>query len=411
MGKNLAIIGGGASGAVAAILASREGLKVSVFDGNSALLKKLHATGNGRCNLGNDYFEKDCYYGDVERAFNIFHRFSPEDTFRFFNSLGLFIKDIRGYLYPLSESAKTVVETLEAEIRSLGINVITNSKVVRVDRLNKGFKLTDSEGKTYEFDACILCTGGNAAPKTGSDGVGIKLALSMGHSIVKTVPGLVPLKSDDEKLKTLAGVRAEGCISLYDENNSLVCRESGEMQFTDSSVSGIPVFQISRVANYLMLDGNKVYLKADFFPGADEAFRESFLLRKLMLHDRNAKEFFTGILNDRLMEVILKEAGVDPLKPCEDIKNDELERVYDLCRNLKFTVKGNVGYDKAQVTAGGIPLSELDHNLQSLKCEGLFMAGEIINVDGKCGGYNLQWAFSSGAVAAEGALNYLKQGR
>ena len=309
----------------------------------------------------------------MDRAFNVFDRFSKEDTFRFFNSIGLFIKDIRGYLYPLSESAKSVVEALSGEIKSLSINVITNAKIVRIDRLNKGFKLTDSEGKSHEFDACIITTGGNAAPSTGSDGVGIKLALSMGHTIVPTVPGLVPLKSNDEKLKSLAGVRATGTVGLCDEDDNLLCKETGEIQFTDSTVSGIPVFQISRVANYLMNEGKNVYLKVDFFPGAEENFRDSFLLRKLMLHERNIREFFTGILNDKIMEVIIKKANLDLNSPCEELKNEDLERVYDLCRNLTFSIKGNAGYDKAQVTAGGISMNELDHNLQSLKCEGLFL--------------------------------------
>lgn len=397
----IGVIGGGASGMMAAIVAARKGANVTIIEGNDRLGKKILVTGNGKCNLTNVDLNMSAYYcEDKDKLLEYFKRFDQSDTINFFNGIGLLSKDKNGYVYPLSEQASTVLDALRFEIEALGINVITGFKVNNIyvgDECN--YKVSNGETE-LEFDRIILCCGGKSAPKTGSDGIGFSLAENLGHTIVPSVPALCGLKCKESYIKAISGVRAVGSISVY-KDDTLITKEKGEIQFTDYGISGIPVFQISRVVNYLLRDGAKDNLRVeiDFFDLNDNDFNSLMWTRKLLLSDRSVEKFFSGILNKKIMSLFVKLCNINVNAKIEEISEEKIQEVYNLCRCFTLHIIGSNDYDQSQVTAGGIAFDEIDENLQSIYNPGLYFAGEIIDVDGKCGGYNLQWAWSSGYIA------------
>ncbi|MDR2044836.1 MAG: NAD(P)/FAD-dependent oxidoreductase [Clostridium sp.] len=409
MGRHTAVIGGGASGMTAAITAAREGCRVTLYEAGERLGRKLLATGNGKCNLGNLRLSRQDYYGkQPERVEACLERFSTEDTVRFFAGLGLLLKEKSGYLYPLGAQAAAVLDVLRYEIQDLGILVRTGCKIdfLRKSPGKESF-IVGFQGQRAEHDKVILACGGKAAPKTGSDGSGLELAGALGHTIVATVPALVPLKCREGYCKALAGVRAEGEVRIWEGEEELAC-ETGEIQFTEYGLSGIPVFQLSRIVNYRLLDpqprSRELKALIDFLPGESmEQTRERLTRRLLFQGGRTAEEFFTGILHKKLMSVFLKLAGVKPGALVADLDRERLWEVFCLCRRFPMRISASLSYDHAQASAGGVDLEELTDELESRKVPGLYFAGEILDVDGKCGGYNLHWAWCSGSLAGTAA--------
>ncbi len=400
MQMKIAVIGGGASGMMAAISAAKKGAEVTILEATGRIGNKILLTGNGKCNFSNLSLNETCYYCE-DKAFlmGIFERFSAQNIKTFFEDAGMLVKNKDGYLYPLGEQASIVLDILRIELKRLGVSIITEKKITKVIKEAGTFYLYTENDEEYCFDKVIVATGGRSYPKTGSDGNGYKLAKKMGHHIVPTVPALVQLVGNDDFYKMIAGVRMEGSVSLYVEDVP-VCTESGEIQFTDYGISGIPIFQLSRLASYGLFESKKVKIIADVLPQIALDKIKDMVYTRLSLHkDNTLEEFMCGLTNKKLGLWAIKQAGY---KPLDSVKNRSLEELFEMVKKLKkmvFHITDTKGYATAQVTAGGVSVLELDENLQSKFVKGLYFVGEIVDVDGICGGYNLHWAFAGGYLA------------
>lgn len=401
MKKQIGVIGGGAAGMMAAITAAREGAKVTIFERNDRVGKKILQTGNGKCNLGNRALSVECYHGtDLQWIGKALERFDTEDTIRFFQSIGLMVKEKNGYLYPVCEQAAAVLDVLRYELQALGVEIVFSCKITKVERMDSGKLLVSDGEKEWMLDAVIVTCGGKAAPATGSDGSGFKLAKKLGHTCTLTVPALVQLRCQEtDILKGIAGVRTDSEIRILCDGEE-ICRERGELQLTDYGISGIPVFQLSSSVNYRLRERRECVAQIDFLPElSEEEYLKLQESRKLLLGDRTAEEFFTGILHKKLTSALLKLAGIRLATPMREIPEEKIRNFYGLCRNFRLHITESNPYENAQVSAGGVAVTEIKETMESKYCAGVYFAGEILDVDGRCGGYNLQWAWSSGYLA------------
>lgn len=417
MKRTVGIVGGGAAGMTAAIAAARCGAEVTILEGGERLGKKILSTGNGKCNLGNTELGEAWYYTKDPAFLRArLKQFGTEDTIAFFRSLGLMVKQVNGGLYPVSEQASSVLDVLRFEVRELGVEVLTGQPVTGLTREDGTGKLkVHMPGAQRGFDRVVLSCGGKAAPKTGSDGSGYRLAKSLGHSLVPVVPALVQLKCREDWFPSVAGVRAKASVTAWPGTEGRqadrgrtggTLTETGEVQFTDYGISGIPVFQLSRVVNDLLRERAEVEIVLDFLPGLPrEGDYAGALLRERPSDpgNRTVEEYFAGTLNKKLVALFLRLAGLRASEPVRDVPEGKLRRVSELCRGLTVHATGSKSFDSAQVCAGGVPLSELRETMESRKAPGVFLAGELLDVDGKCGGYNLQWAWCSGYLAGRAA--------
>lgn len=400
------IVGGGASGMMAAITTARNGADVTILEHNDRVGKKILVTGNGKCNLGNRKLSADMYYGEnTDLAMRILGDFDTDNTISFFEELGLLIKDKNGYLYPYSEQASTVLDALRYELERLGVNIITGVHIDKIEREIKGKRIClYSKQNKYVFDRVIIACGGKAAAKSGSDGSGYLLAAQIGHKVNPVVPALVQLRCRENWFKSVSGVRTDVLLKVMDQGK-VVASERGELQLTDYGISGIPVFQISRVVARYLQTHKEMEILLDFFPDyPTEGFTDFIIGRRPEgLRCRTLEEYCTGILNKKLMFLFMKLANKKPSDDMKKITRKELEGMFRLCRKLIVHVNGVNSFEQAQVSAGGVLLSEVKSSLESKKMPGVYFAGEILDVDGKCGGYNLQWAWSSGYTAGKNA--------
>ena len=390
----------------AAITAARQGARVTLLEGNMRVGKKLLSTGNGKCNLGNRKLDVSEYYcGEPERLERFLKQFGTDETVSFFQGIGVLLKEKNGYLYPACEQAAVVQDALRLEMRELHVYKITSCKVDAIKRNRRTGKITvQGNGESFTFDKVILACGGKAAPSTGSDGSGYELARMLGHSLVPVVPALVQLRCREDYLRSVAGVRADARISIYSDG-ACVAEERGELQITEYGLSGIPVFQISRVVNYLLAEGKEVEACVDFLPDySPEEYDRLYASRELLLQgNRSVEEYFTGMLHKKLMAMLIRLSGLGANTDKEKAEERLLKKAYGLCRQWRLHIVGSNPFENAQVTAGGVPLAEVTDRLESVKAPGVYFAGEILDVDGKCGGYNLQWAWCSGYLAAMAA--------
>ncbi len=404
MDRKIAVIGGGAAGMMAAVWAAYAGARVTIYERNDRMGRKILSTGNGKCNFSNEVMNVGCYYGSgaacVERIYDCF---GVTETKRFFQDLGMRIKDRNGYLYPASEQAATVSDVLRYEIERLRIQVCLGRLVTGIKRMRSGKQFVIETDRTEPespcYDAVIVTCGGRAAPKTGSDGEGFAIARRLGHRIVPTVPALTALRCEESFFKQIAGVRCEADLTLYIDGtaNSHV---QGELQLTDYGISGIPVFQFSRVAAYALREKKQVMVQINFVPGTDTAFwKRRWKQQKTCLME----QFVTGIANKKVGLLLLKLAGIRAAERACEIADSKREKLESLFCSLMVTVRETNSYEQAQVCAGGVDFGGVTETLESISVPGLFFAGEILDIDGICGGYNLQWAWSSGAVAGSAA--------
>ena len=411
MKKTIGIVGGGAAGMMAAITAAKEGAQVTILERNDRVGKKILQTGNGKCNLGNRELSVECYHGgNPEWIASVLERFDNEDTIRFFQSIGLMVKEKNGYFYPVCEQAASVLDVLRYELQALGVEILYQCKITKIERLDSGrINVSDGE-RSRMFDAVVVTCGGKAAPATGSDGSGFKIAKKLGHTCIPSVPALVQLRCrETDLLKGIAGVRADSEIRILCGGEE-ICRERGELQLTDYGISGIPVFQLSRTVNYLLRDKRDVLAQIDFLPGlSQEAYEKIQAGRILLQENRTAEEFFTGMLHKKLTSALLKMVGIRLTTSMQEIPEEKIRNYYSLCRALKLHITESNPYENAQVSAGGLDVTEVDTTMESRLCPGVYFAGEILDVDGRCGGYNLQWAWSSGYIAGyHAAMDHLK---
>ena len=480
--SRIAVIGGGASGCMAAIAAAQAGCRVTIFEKNEKIGKKIYATGNGRCNLTNLFLDSSCYHtqekqssggetgrkntantDDISRVLSLIGRFSREDLIRFFREAGVPVHDRDGYVYPRTDQAETVVEALKKCMRQLGIQICTDCTVLGIEKteqksgrdsfcihysisahekavsINSGRGKEKKKGKgtagtisvkagpkpasrTAESaavekqeslccDAVILCTGGMAGPAFGCSGDGYRFAESLDHSVVRPLPALTRLESGDPALRRAAGVRCHASVMLMKVcggEYSVFGFEDGELQITDKSISGIPVFQISGQAARLLSQGHKVCVRIDFLPEfSQEEFKVEMDNRLRQDRGQMLGDFLLGLAHRKVIDLVLAREGLQAEMKARRFSDRDLRAIMQKLRVFDLDVTGTGGFDHAQVTSGGVPLSEVDDSLQSQMCRGLFLAGELLDVDGRCGGYNLQWAMTSGTLAGRSAARLI----
>lgn len=394
----IAVIGGGASGMLAAIFASGNNSEVTIFEAKDTLGKKINATGNGKCNFTNMKMGPEYYRGEhPEFAANALKNFDENKTIEFFKSIGILPKFRLGYVYPNSEQAASVSKALALTCKSKGVTV-KYEPVTGIQKKEKGFTVNK-----YYFDKIIMACGSFAGMKNQDEFNGYKLVQSLGHTVTKLYPALVQLKSNEKFLKTLSGVRQEAHISLYSDGVK-VSEEFGELLFSDKGISGIPSMQISRYASKLSDEGHKLYCKIDFFPEvSEEELTEE--LRKRGAFNRTAEEALFGMLNYKLNYVLLLAMNLDATAPAGKVLSGKNPAgLAKLMKGFTCNITGTNSFDMAQVVAGGVKTTEIDSETMESKIhKGLYFAGEIIDIDGTCGGYNLQWAWSSGYTAGRNA--------
>ena len=396
--KKIIIVGAGASGMMAAIAAARQGASVTVLERMEKAGKKLLITGNGRCNLTNkDLSVKNAYRGAGEDFVKqVLGQFHMEDTLAFFRELGLLTRDRNGYVYPYTDQAGTVLELLLQEIRRLKIKMKYGEKVTGIQKTEAGFQVQTATW-SYSCDKVILCAGGKAAPQTGSDGSGYELAAACGHSLKPVYPALVPLKAGGNLPRMLSGTRNQAALSL-EIDGKIRHREEGELQWTDYGVSGIVVFQLSRFAAEALAKKKKVRLHVDLMPEyTAEEIEKMFVQKEERFPEETAQELLAGLLKKKTAAALVKTAGK---KACAEKGQVFYRAALSFLKDLTLEITGTKSFDMAQVCAGGIPAEEVSaKTLESLRMPGLYLAGELLDVDAICGGYNLQWAWSSGYTA------------
>ena len=407
MKHSLIIIGGGAAGLTAALMAKDLGIDVAVIEGSDRVGKKILTTGNGRCNISNENIDINRYHSeDSYFPKHTLDSFSAKDTVDFFAYLGIPLVTLdAGKMFPMSLQASSVLDILRFSLEEKNIPVYINTKAKEIIKEDAIFKIYCTDDATYQCEKLIIATGGKSAPKTGSDGSGYTLAKQLGHSIISTVPALVQLKLNYGRLKALSGVKFDGYAEIF-TNGKGVQKEFGEILFTDYGISGPPILSLSRTASYGLAENDKVSLIIDMLPSITSEALPDFLENHWSVFGgRSVNDSFIGLINKKIIPIILKEAKIDDInKPCCNLDWNEKKSIYTILKQWQFEVSGTNSFSNAQVTAGGINTKEVNpETLESNITPNLYFAGEVLDVDGDCGGFNLQWAWSSGAIAAKNA--------
>lgn len=398
--RSIIIIGAGAAGMLAAITAAKNHAKVTLLEHTERIGKKILSTGNGRCNITN-LFQSSDYYRSENKEFpmNILEQFSELQTLKLFEEMGIYTKNKNGYVYPYSEQASTVLDILKLELERLDIRILYQIKVKNITAKEKKLQVsTDKEA--FVCDKVIIATGSMAAPKTGSDGSGYEIATKLGHHIIKPLPALVQLRCSGDYFKSLAGIRCEAKLKLLIDGQEKAV-EQGELQLTDYGISGIPTFQISRYAVRALDKGREVLVHIDFMPDMEAKELISFLqLQMKHAPQKHLEDILMGLFNKKLVPVLINRAGLSIKIIGNDLKDKHIRNLIQSIKGLEVKVISSNSFEQAQVCSGGVDTKEVSATtLESQKIAGVYFAGEILDVDGICGGYNLQWAWSSGYVA------------
>lgn len=382
---------------MAALQCKKQGSEVLILERNNKLGKKILATGNGRCNFTN-VDATEIHYNHPFFVKPVFEQMNPQKTLLFFEELGIVPKiENEGKTYPLSEQASSILDVLIYEVNRLHIPVKYESKVTQI-RKNESFILSLENGEVLSADKVILATGGMAMPKSGSDGLGYQLAQSLSHHINQPFPALVKLELESPHLKQLDGVKFPGTVELIHDGVSLQT-EVGDVLFTRYGISGPTILQLSRKANQLLQDNKKVEIKVVLVNGPDQ---REIAKRFNQLSSKEVEMSLIGLINKRIIHPLLKELSILPHQLIQDLSKSDLKRLVNHLFDWRFNVIGSKDFDDAQVTAGGIMVQEINpQTLESKIVKGLYFCGEVIDIDGLCGGYNLQWAWSSGFVAGK----------
>ncbi|WP_128426510.1 NAD(P)/FAD-dependent oxidoreductase [Gudongella oleilytica] len=405
MKNKIIIVGGGASGLMASIVAARNGAEVTILEKNDRVGKKLLATGNGRCNYTNEDVRLVHFHGTdkafIEKALSIFGR---DSVIEFFEHLGIApASEDNGKIYPLSFQASSVLDVLRYEADRLGVEVRVNCSVSKIARDGK-FKVYLKSGESLAADRVILATGGMAMPVSGSDGNGYPIAKSLGHKVIPATPSLVQLKLKSDKLKQINGTKVVGKASLFIDGE-LIKEDHGDILFTDYGISGPPILQLSREAVIALEGSRRVRLDVSIILNRSEEELLGYLeKRRGWMPEKKLEDFLIGMVNKRLIIPVIKELKLDKDKLAKDISVDELRSIAHILTCWSFEVIGHNGWGQAQTTAGGVLTKDIDPaTMESRLVKGLYFAGELLDVDGDCGGYNLQWAWTSGYIAGNSA--------
>ncbi len=399
------VAGGGASGLFAAITAARNGAAVTLIEKTGAPGKKLSMTGNGRCNLSNLSLEPEAYNRTARgRMLRWLSACTEEALSAYFASLGLLTRAEGSFVYPVSGQAASVVTVLTAALKRCGVTVITGAQLKKITPLEHGFACT-AGGVCYEADAVILATGGLSGPSScRASGDAYYLCEHLGMEVTPLYPALVPLLLRDDTLPIRTGVRAWGRVSFY-AGRRLVTSEFGEIQFTARALSGIPVLQASHLVAEELDRGETIEARVDFLPelsGEDRAGEWERICARLFSKEHEREEvlqILRGICNEEIARSILRRVKLEETARLSAVSASRREMLCEQLRAFPVRIEGVGDYEHAQATAGGVALSEIDEDCQSIRHPGLYLTGELLDVNGRCGGYNLHWAFMSGILA------------
>lgn len=410
MKHSILIIGGGAAGLAAALSAARSNpdAQITVLEGLDRIGKKILATGNGRCNLSNESILPMHYHSQSPaRLEQLLSDMSTGRVLDFFESVGLYCTaEDMGRIYPYSKQAVMVLDVLRLALERSGIRLVCGCKITGISRRKNRFAVTSADGQQFYGDRVILTTGGRAAPKQGTDGSGYPLVRALGHRCTPLYPCLVPLQCSSPVLKGLKGIRAVCRITLSCGRTKLA-EELGELQFTDYGLSGIPALQLSCCLGRLS-GGEPHTVGIDLLPDwSYDTLRTVISQRTHRCPGETLETFLLGLINKRILYAVFKTCSLPPLShPAASLSKKDVDRLISALKNWKFPVTGTLSWDHAQVTGGGVPLTEIDNSFASVKCPGLYLAGEILDTAGDCGGYNLHWAWCSGMTAGAAAAQY-----
>lgn len=407
MKENIIVVGGGAAGIIAAISARRNGCNVTILEKNDRVGKKILATGNGRCNYTNINLSTINYHGKNPKfTYSALGSFNVDMTIQFFERLGItpFVEE-GGKVFPMSLQSSSVLDVLRLEMENLGIKIKLQANVRKIKK-DKDFTLELESGEKIRGSKVIIATGGKAMPASGSDGSGYNLVKELGHTIVETFPGLVQLKLEGNIFKNLKGVKFPGRAMLSCENKFLL-EDFGDILFTDYGISGPPILQISRTAIEYLNNKKDVRLKISIINSKSKEELFDYLDKRfILMKNRTIEEALIGLINKRLIPTILKEVGIKKDKKVSAISKKEIKDISGILTNWEFKISGSKDWKDAQVTAGGVSTDEVDSKtMESKKCRGLYIVGELLDIDGDCGGFNLQWAWSSGYIAGISSSN------
>lgn len=413
MQEDIIVIGAGASGMMAAITAAVNGGQVLILEQLSQPGKKLYATGNGKCNYTNRYQEMKCYRGEdrsfIERALG---HFSCDDTLREFRRMGILPQERDGYYYPVSGQASSVVDALVRQLKLLGVKLHTEEHVHRIippENGQKGYQVR-TDKRTYQARCVILAVGGKAAPVHGTRGDGYAMAKQLGLNVLTPLPALTSCVLKGDFAKEWAKIRVKGRVFLYNKAGELLAQDQGELQLVSYGLSGIPFFQVSRYAARALETGDKPYLLLDILPDYSmEEVGQELTRRREAFADYPAEQVLEGMVHKVLGRVLLKSLGMNPKTRVVEWSERDIQRIADRFKNWKTGIAEVSGFDFAQVTTGGVLTGQLDPDTMEVKNHpGLYMTGELLDVDGICGGYNLQWAWTSGYLAGRAAAGCVR---
>lgn len=432
----IGIIGGGASGIASAITAARSNRHAEVFilEQKEKIGRKILATGNGRCNLTNRRMEASCidscYHSeDISFVKEVLKQFGYQDTLNFFESVGLVTRARGDYVYPRSDQAATVLELLELELKRLGVMVHCGVKIRSIVRKEEEFNLkadkmainrpkskksiqerpkgrgnSQDEGLFFRADRIILACGGKAAPVFGSDGSGYQLVKSFGHHLTPVVPALVQLKVKNHPFAKAAGVRTEAKVTALIDGIPAAA-DTGELQITAYGISGIPVFQISRHIALGLYRRKRAEVLMDLLPEYSDKETAMLLAR---IAERwqglTVGECLSGIFNQKLIPMILEQAKIRTQTRISELNDRQFQELAGKCKRILLSIQDTNGFENAQVCAGGVKTTEIrPRTMESKYVKGLYLTGELLDTDGICGGYNLQWAWATGCIAGKAA--------
>lgn len=397
--KEVVIVGGGSSGLTAAITAARNGKDVTIIERNNKCGKKILITGNGRCNFWNTDENLSHFHSSNSNLLKEFITDERKNSIlKFFDSLGLAYKTKNGYYYPFSNQAFTVENALLSECKKLNIKIINDITVEKI--IKKDCFIINPDKEKITAKNIIIATGSKAAPKTGSDGLGYEISKSLGHNIITPLPSLVQLKADEPYFKNWSGIRTDVKVNLL-INHKYIKSETGEIQLTNYGLSGICIFNLSGETAKALNQNKNVIISINFIPFASNPKIFLQTLNKNSYH-KTISELLEGILHYKLVDIIIKKTHLKRDLLLNTLTDNELNNLIKTLTDFQIEILDTHTLDHAQVCSGGIPLTEINSKtLESLKVKNLYFTGEIIDIDGDCGGYNLGWAWMSGIIAGK----------
>jgi flavoprotein, HI0933 family len=393
---DIAVIGAGASGVMAALKAKNNTNKIVLLEQNEKILKKILVTGNGRCNLTNKNIDISSYHSsNLSLVKEIINTIDSKKIINYFNSIGLITKYEDGLVYPYSNYASTVVDSLILELSKKEIEIITDYEVINIEKINNYFEIENKQKEKIKAKYIILSTGGKSYYKDKVPVTGYKLLEIFNHNIMPTFPSLVRLKTNHNDMYRLKGMKIKACASVY-INNKLMNSEIGEVLFGDGTLSGICIYNLSYYVNKHHKEDINISL--DIMPEYSVNEIKEFIINK---KDNSLIDAISYFFHKKIARSIIIDSKLNPENLITNITGEEINKLIKTIKSWNFTITGTDDFKASQVTSGGLDLNEFTRNLESKKIDNLFVTGEVLDVDAICGGFNLQWAFSSGYVVGE----------